>query len=84
MDAPLNSFGFLLKIALYVGAEASGGGEFRVGRPGVPAYDRVSPPQPPDHEVKFQLMGQPGVGQGLHRAEGSRPGSAAGRHGAAP
>ncbi len=47
-------------------------------------------------EVKYQLMGQPGVGQGLHRVagtrpragaehftDGSRPGRAAGFHGAA-
>ncbi len=66
----------------------------------MPAYDRVSPPPggPPaaKREVKIQLMGQPGVGQGLHRAEGARsrtgavritdgarPGRAAGLHGAA-
>ncbi len=52
----------------------------------MPAYDRVSTPPKgarAKREVKFQLMGQPGAGQGLHRTEGARPGRAAGRHGAA-
>ncbi len=43
------------------------------------------PPQgaPAKREVKIQLMGQPGVGLGLHRTDGARPGRAAGCHGAA-
>ncbi len=40
------------------------------------AYDRASTPTqgapPAKREVKIQLMGQPGVGQGPHRAEGAR------------
>ncbi len=80
----------MVKIALYVGAEASGGGEFRVGRPGGLAYDRASTSPsnaqgvpPAKREVKYRLMGQPSVRQGLQCAEGARPGRAAGRHGAA-
>ncbi len=91
----------MVKIALCVGAETSGhgGANFGLDGPaGLPMIASHPPPRgpPAKREVKFQLMGQPGVGQGLHRAEGScsragagrftdgsRPGRAAGRHGAA-
>ncbi len=78
----------MVKIALCLGAEASGGGGPNFGLDGPAGLPMIAPrpPQgvsPAKREVKFQLMGQPGVGQGLHRTEGARPGRAAGRHGAA-
>ena len=78
----------MVKIALCVGAEASGGGGPNFGLDGPAGLPMIAPrtPQassPLEREVKYQLMGQPGVGQGLHRVEGSRPGRAAGFHGAA-
>ncbi len=81
MDAPLNPFGFLLKIALCVGAEASncGGPNFGLDGPAGLPMIALRSPQPAKREVKYQLMGQPGVGQGLHRVEGTRPRAGAGR-----
>ena len=84
MDAPLNPFGFLLKIALCVGAEASGCGGPNFGLDGPAGLPMIAPRThqgvpAPKREVKYQLMGQPGVGQGLHRVEDARPRAGAGR-----
>ena len=92
----------MVKIALYIGAEASGRGVPNFGLDGPACLTMIASRPPPrggppaKREVKIQLMGQPGVGQGLHRDEGarsragagrftdgSRTGRAAGRHGAA-
>ncbi len=78
----------MAKIALCVGAEASGRGGPNFGLDGPACLPMIASrrPQgvsPAKCEVKIQLMGQPGVGQGLHRADGSRPGRVVGRHGAA-
>ncbi len=78
----------MVKIALCAGAEASGCGGPYFGLDGpacLPMIASRPPPKgaPAKREVKFQLMGQPGVGHGLHRVEGSSSGAGAGRHGAA-